>query len=119
MKTRAYGKYTPGGKKCTKCKISKSLDDFYNKEDGKNGKSSSCKECESKRRSNGRKVRLEKPKPKNIPNDSAFCSRCEKIKKKVFFRVSNVRKNGVQCYCRDCDNERRKLNRLKKKIPSK
>ena len=73
-----------------------------------------CKNCTAKCKNKTDK-RL-KVKQDNIPNDSAFCCKCEEVKHQSFFRKNKSHTNGCQSFCKPCENTIRSTNRKKKKI---
>jgi len=102
-------------KKCTKCKKMLSFNDFHNNRSRKDGKEYQCKNCSSKRKAKSGKVRLEKKRP-SVPDGCKWCPKCEVTKSRDAFRNASRRKDGLQGMCRNCDNETRRRNRLKKKL---
>ena len=98
-------------KTCSKCKKLLSIEDFHKNKSRSDGHDYNCKNCESKR-VNTTTVRFVK-KPKNVADTHAFCSNCEQIKFKNEFCKAPNRKNGVQCYCKDCAN---KITKISKKL---
>jgi hypothetical protein len=110
--------------KCSMCKEILSILDFYKNSATKSGHESACKNCSAKRKNMARNRGVLKPmkiiKDKPVVNiGEKFCVMCDTVKDIDNFRVAKKRKDGLQCYCRDCDNERTRKNRMKRKIKNK
>ena len=101
-------------KECKKCNKILPLKLFYKTKYIKDGHEIYCKNCTAKCKNKTDK-RL-KVKPDNIPNDSAFCCKCEEVKHQSFFRKNKSHTNGCQSFCKPCENTIRSTNRKKKKI---
>lgn len=88
----------PLTKKCSKCKIEKTLrQDFHLSKSTKHGRHSVCKECRiaiwAAYSDNGFVQKIE---------DQKHCSGCRQIKDKDAFYRRKVGPNGLYPYCKDC-----------------
>ena len=85
-------------KQCTKCQITKRLDDFHDLKTGKMGKHSNCKECRSVYRKN---LRYTKPIAGKMK-----CEQCSQIKLVSEFYADKSKSTGLQSYCIQCHKEK-------------
>lgn len=61
-------------------------------------------------------MRLIAKRPENVRECEKWCADCKKIKGKEEYRSRKATKDGLQTYCRECDNARLRKNRMKSKI---
>lgn len=96
---------------CFRCKLGKSIEEFYVDKQSKCGQSSYCKECqiEYKKKKWGddpngvkRKEYLTTEK-KNNTLELKTCSKCKSIKSFNHFYKSKLTETGFSCWCKDCD----------------
>lgn len=86
-------------KKCTKCKIVKTIDNFGRHRGRKDGINNQCKECVLIA------SRLKKPlkkRPDPTPDGTKRCSTCKVVKEFIEFGISKNGKDGLNCRCREC-----------------
>ena len=101
-------------KECKKCNKILTLKLFYKTKYIKDGHEIYCKNCIAKcKNKTDKRIKI---KPDNIPNDCAFCCKCEEIKHQSFFRKNKTHTNGCQSFCKPCENSIRSVNRRKKRI---
>jgi hypothetical protein len=121
-------------KKCTKCGVFRSYDDFGNHKKGKNGKRHECKICSKKmtkiyRENNREKVNQATKKCKenykkekrnnlntldfiklfNQNNGLRKCNKCKVVKSLKEFANSKIIKSGKVATCKDCIKEYTKI----------
>lgn len=89
-------------KKCTKCFIEKSVEEFHRRG---SGYKSQCKECRS-RKSDATKLR-----EKRKANGEKLCPDCNTVKPHSCFHNS-VRHGGVISYCKPCIRIRKQLHHV-------
>jgi hypothetical protein len=108
--------------KCSKCKTTVSINDFFKNRANRSGRESQCKNCSTKNKNmklNGgvlKPMRLIKKRPNNFGENEKWCTDCEIVKKKNDFRKRKATTDGCQSYCIECDNARARKNRMKSKI---
>lgn len=90
-------------KKCSRCKIEKSFDEFHKLKKGGEKLRSECKNCTS----NDNKSR---PKIINDKADilSKTCSKCKVDKKPEEFHKCSTSKSGFYNYCKNCSTQKTK-----------
>jgi hypothetical protein len=81
-------------KTCNKCKITKTVDCFYNDSSKKDRLSTLCKKCIKERII---------PENKKIKVTEKICSKCKIKKSADSFSKDNKKLNGLQSSCKDCD----------------
>jgi len=86
-------------RKCSKCKVKKSLDDFHNYKNGKDGKQHYCKDCVNSQVPNKMKKMKETATHKQ-------CRICEKMVDKKIMYVT---------YCKPCEAKRARETTIEKK----
>lgn len=84
-----------GMKKCTKCGVWKSLDEFHKKKDGKHGRQSQCKEC------------INKP-PKETREGMKKCTKCKQWRPIEEYHKKKASKDGRRSECKECAREQRR-----------
>jgi len=89
-------------KRCSKCKIIKSLEKFSKAKCGKYGYRASCKKCSKKERKLLTKKLKIKFKEKGRKNFNKICFRCKKLKNVKYFYKSNSVKDGYRSLCIKC-----------------
>lgn len=113
-------------KVCSKCEIEKDIDCFYNRKTSKDGKRSSCKNCDSEdikkwRENNKEKVKLQKQKylkkysQKNLDRGKKYR---QENKEKTLSRNRNWRKNNIDYHKEYFEKNKFKIsqkNSLRKK----
>jgi hypothetical protein len=108
--------------KCPSCKEILSIEDFYKNKSNKNGHDSWCKNCtiksKNKSRNNGELKEIKKihERQDNVGENEKYCIMCKEVKEKSEYRSQ---KDGLQTYCKPCDNEKSRKNRMKRKILAK
>ena len=107
---------------CSKCKKRVSVVDFYKNKANSSGRESHCKNCSSKNKNrvlNGgvlKPMRLVYKRPLNVGVGEKWCVDCKNIKDKGEYRKKASASDGMQTYCKDCDNARARKNCMKRKI---
>lgn len=101
---------------CSTCRLDLPYELFSKNKSRPDGMEYTCKNCDNIRKGCKRQFVA---KPRDIPSDKAFCSKCETIKPRIDFRADKNRKNGLQAYCNLCANKVNSINKKKKKIVSK
>ena len=106
---------------CSKCKNVVALDDFYKNKANPSGRESQCKNCSAKGKNIRNNDGVLKPMRKiskkvECDDDKKFCIQCKTIKSKDDFLKSASRKDGYQTYCKKCDNEISRKNRMLRKL---
>ena len=90
-------------KRCSKCKIEKSLEDFHKDATRKDGKCFSCKSC--CRKNANQRYRDKNPVSYNHPLVNPKlkqCSKCRKVLERKHFHKWNRAKDGKQSSCKRC-----------------
>ena len=110
-------------KKCKKCEVLKSYDEFTNDKRNKDGKQARCKDCitedsrkyreELKRYKTNNMSTLEFIKLFNDNHALKKCTKCGEVKSLDDFCNAKHGKNGKASRCKDCDKEYYKNNREK------
>ena len=96
-------------KQCTKCKEVKSLDEFYNHPETKDGRQSRCKICVSKESNKSNRKRYVNLKNKVcVENKTKVCVECGLEKLTTDFYMA-LNKDGLATYCKECDSIKRKI----------
>lgn len=97
---------------CKTCKKSKdAVDNFYISYQVKTGYSTNCKQCDNSKRIE--KIKTNEINLAKIDVDSLkTCNRCEKTKILKDFNSLSTSKDGTTTYCKNCRNEKMKLDRL-------
>lgn len=92
-------------KQCSKCRVEKSLNDFYKKKSAVSGISSWCKMCElTAKRAYHKKTYVPHPKLPVIKDGTKKCSKCGTWKPFKAFSSHSRCVAGVQSMCRECTN---------------
>jgi hypothetical protein len=91
-------------KKCTNCKIEKSLSEFGNKKSSKDGLYHWCRECVKVNNSERRKLKEHGTKWKvSLYNKGLkFCNKCSTVKEFKEFNKNGETITGLYAYCREC-----------------
>ena len=98
----------PETKICSKCRIEKSIDDFYFRKDRKQYYTY-CKKCRKEYLKLFKKRHIEKNKSRDFSKEQKECLICGEIKNKTEFfkRDSN---SGVRPYCKKCEKKKNNEN---------
>jgi len=92
-------------KRCTRCRQTKELTEFYGDRSRGDGLSSKCKKCEYECRTL-RRQQLQERTPEKIPSvDSKRCSKCGKFKPVADFYPVLSNKDGYCDRCKSCSRE--------------
>lgn len=106
----------PGGLKlCVSCDMAKSMSEFGNKSNTKDGLNIYCKECASFQRKSKYKYILERPGLPELPENFKRCTRCKISKTVENFGVDKQKRDGHSHYCRACALDR--INEYNRKNP--
>lgn len=92
-------------KRCNRCEIEKTPEEFLKDKRNKNGLQSVCAECSKILKKEVRLKRLAGELPINKVV-SKICTRCHCEKKAIDFFADNQRSDGLSSTCKDCKNER-------------
>ena len=103
-----------GTKKCFRCMEIISKIDFCKSNKTKDGLNSICKNCDHIRKYGEKATRLIKQQPKNIPDTSKWCPKCETVKLKTEYYKADNRPDGLQHSCKLCNNKTRVANTVLK-----
>ena len=92
-------------KTCSICHATKPVVMFYTRKHSKDGYSSSCMECDRERQR--RYINRQKTRPKVTPENKR-CSACKRLLPASAFNTCNQRNDGLNIYCRACQNKKHK-----------
>src|SRR5688572_13621526 len=93
-------------KVCTKCKMEKSLTEFYNDKCQKSGYRPSCKKCQNiKAKELQQKYSRQDTREKK---DKKVCCRCKIEKTVLAYAKNRCRKDGFDVECKGCRNNYKK-----------
>lgn len=90
-------------KRCGKCRVEKSLDDFHRKKASKDGRASYCRECANRAAQEWRARNTERTL-KRIQRSEKFCPSCCQEKKIDEFPRNKRRPDGRNSWCKSCAN---------------
>jgi hypothetical protein len=93
-------------KTCTKCNITKNIDDFHNAKKNNDGKSYWCKICVNVNRNI---IRDKTRKISNKVSNNKICCVCEIEKQINEFHKDKTQKDGHKHFCKVCAKIRRKI----------
>jgi len=98
---------------CPKCKLSKSVDNFWKQTRTKNGLYFCCRECGAKILKDRFHKNKEKIKERNFERiksgltpKTKICPKCKEVKSANQFRQSLYDKSGLSSYCKKCEQAR-------------
>lgn len=101
-------------KKCSKCFLDLSIENFYKSAYSKDGYQSYCKKCHKKSKEenkesvkNGKVIWKRNRKPKDgsvLYIEEKQCRRCGKIKNRIDFGKNLKTCDGLTSYCRECSS---------------
>lgn len=92
-------------KTCSICHETKPVVLFYTRKNSKDGYNASCMECNRERQK--RYLERQKTRPKDVP-ESKRCSACKLLLPASAFNTCNQRNDGLNIYCRSCQNKKHK-----------
>jgi len=102
-------------KKCAKCQLDKSRQDFVTDKKRADGLNSWCKLCHQEYQREYDKKRREKNKLKNSNldfNGTKKCPNCQEIKIKTEFSIQKDSDSGLTSWCKKCTNQKGKQKRM-------
>ncbi len=99
---RSYRKFRPPTKKCAKCSKFKGLEDFSNSPKTKDGKRSSCIDCDREWLINWREKNKDNPP---IYVESKKCGQCKEVKSREEFTLSHSSRDHLKSVCRSCSTD--------------
>src|SRR3972149_1013198 len=100
-------------KKCASCKEDKPLSEFHSCPSKSDGRHSWCKACYNAwRKEKKRAARLAKYDQWTFNNEGKVCPMCGQRKPLSEYYKNKAREHGVNSYCKQCNNERVKQDRL-------
>lgn len=108
-----------GSKKCCRCDEVLSKLDFSKSSKSKDGLGGICKNCDHKRKFGEKATRLIRQQPKNIPENSKWCPKCEIVRLKTQYYKASKRPDGLQHSCKSCNNKTRVKNGVLKNARKK
>ena len=100
-----------GTRRCYKCGVIKSLNDFSNSKKLLFGKSYECKVCHNERARTSKKIY--EPLTTGIDGVTRRCSICKETKPLDTFGLDKYRMLGRSYECKDCHNRRGRVNKNK------
>lgn len=109
-------------KTCSKCKLSKRLDQFHaDRRNLTDGRQSQCKQCRAIFAEKKRRLQGMLPQKRNDPNANAKkCTRCGLLKKITLFKLDGRTTDGKAAECRECsrkyENARNRHKGMKERV---
>ena len=94
--------------RCSRCKTTKPLSDFYVSRTRNLGIHNECKECCAKKYADSQIVKRQNKQKElldRIESNVKTCAKCNETKSKNEFTKSSQRKDGYKPYCKKCHNE--------------
>ena len=92
-------------KRCTRCGVTKSLDEFYHLKRAKDRHMSACIECWKAHVKSVNRLRAERPVV--VLPETVECQTCHRVLPAQMFALNRTKARGCQSRCKDCHRERR------------
>lgn len=98
-------------KACNKCRANKKLTEFPKRKNSKDGYRHSCKQCVKEYQKLWHSG-LRTPRVYKDSSSHKQCRCCLKIISRVSFRKKKTSPDGLYCYCKPCENDKKKLYKV-------
>lgn len=93
--------------RCSKCKVKKTIKNFFVDKGRPTGRRSCCKLCDTKYQKKWEEKQKDLYSQREIPK-TKICSKCKEEKPSSSFNRRKTRKSGVVSECKECCSQRRK-----------